>query len=507
MLFEDAKRKILKAFATGINPVTIYQDISEDDYIAILSAVKKTIPFKKPNQNQSLILFLYAGCLKFDRWLAPTPTILNNEFINMYQLFVDALVKAEGKVSDNTNVFLLRILKNRIFSDLDSVPLQSIAADVIEYFVKKVSEIPSPINIEKRREFEEEKSKVQAIISGIKDGSLTTSIVTRIPYIVHLQQLKVNLTWNNLDAVVELTPVFNDIPLFVKCEPAGQPVGPSRWQSGITTIKISFNAIINTDAEVPSLLHYEGEDLPIQGWSKDFVYAYGLIHDVSWKIRLSHEGEKQWVPAPRDLPEAEVEICSNAMARIFWKKKGSPGALYKVFHPIADPLNLDLGCIEQPLWHLRCKWIAVTYLAMGETNEALFWLNVGVEALFKERFELVGRIFGRSNIEEELAGTSVYWDEANEIVTKQYPELIGKIDWPETGAHVSIYRKLKYVYKHFPMRETIKELLANYSLISKHRNALFHGAIEERLSAGDAKVAIKAFDWIDQYHEPTLVKE
>ena len=293
----------------------------------------------------------------------------------------------------------------------------------------------------------------------------------------------------------------------MKCEPAGQPAGPSRWQSGTTSIQISFNGLINTDAEVPSLLHYEGEHLPIPGWSKDFVYAYGLIHDVSWEIRLSYDGEKQWIPAPRDIPEAEIEVSSSNMGRIFWKVKNSPGALYKVFHPVTEVQKIDLGTVTQPPWHLRCKWIAASYLAMGETNESLFWLNVGVEALFKERFAQIGKAFNHPDLEEELAGANVYWDEANDIVIKQHPELTNKIDWPDAGAHVSIYRKLKYVYKHFKMHTNIKDLLANYTVISKHRNALFHGATEVRLSAEDAKNAIIAFDWIEQNHGPALSEE
>ena len=221
MHFEDAKRNILRRFPLGTDPVSIYQHISDEDYVALLAAVKKSIPFSKPNQNQSLTLFLYSGCLKFDRWLAPTPTVLNEKHTNRYKEFVNALIQAERGVSDNTGVFILRILKNDLFSELDSIPVELITSDALDSFSKKISDVPSPSHMEKHREFIEEKQKIEAIIDGIRDGTLKTTIRTKIPYIVHLKPLELSLQWSGLTTVIKLAPAFADIPSFVSIRSQG----------------------------------------------------------------------------------------------------------------------------------------------------------------------------------------------------------------------------------------------------------------------------------------------
>ena len=138
------------------------------------------------------------------------------------------------------------------------------------------------------------------------------------------------------------------------------------------------------------------------------------------------------------------------------------------------------------------------YLEIGETNEALFWLNAGIESLFQNRFKEIALATGRTNLEDELNSPNVYWNDAEEIVKKQFPELAGKIEWPDSKSHVSLYKKLKCLHTFVPMKTSVKELTAKYNKISKHRNSLVHGVIDQPLPANVVKEALSSFDWINE---------
>jgi hypothetical protein len=90
-----------------------------------------------------------------------------------------------------------------------------------------------------------------------------------------------------------------------------------------------------------------------------------------------------------------------------------------------------------------------------------------------------------------------FWASAEEIVSIQFPGIAGKIKWPDDQIHVSIYGKLKYLYRKFEMKTLIKELFSHYSAISSHRNSLFHGVLDKRLPVECVTQAIESFDWID----------
>jgi hypothetical protein len=136
------------------------------------------------------------------------------------------------------------------------------------------------------------------------------------------------------------------------------------------------------------------------------------------------------------------------------------------------------------------------YLEVGETNEALFWINVGVEALFQHRFRQISQTINDPELFDELSSPKAYWHEAEEVVREQFPELADRISWPGTTKHVSVYQKLKYLYRRVSMKTSVNEMISNYSKVSKNRNALFHGATEKRLPVNAVEKAISSFDWI-----------
>jgi len=497
-----AKKWMLEHFNRGTDVISVYPRYDEDEYLNVLNAIEKYLPFDKPKYDFSSRLFLYAGCLKFNRWVAPSPIIVHDGLADKFASFVTALKRVERGNPDNVSTFLLHQVRYDLFSSVESIPLGKIEAKAVHDLQSLINEIPSPTNRTKLEEFLREKNDIDAILSGILDGSFRTRISTQIPYIVHLQPIRVNFSWQGIATTVTFSPTFFEPNSVAKLQPAGQPVGPSRWQSGVTDVILEFSALIDGDAWTPSLLSIDFDKLPFNtlpydGWPKCFTIAFSITHDLVWLLRLKHDGEKQWVPVPRDFTKIECEFRSSLKERLDWKLKGSPGALLKGFSPSDELRVIELEGLESIKWHERCRSLATMYLEIGETNEALFWLNVGVEALFQARFREISKALNKPDLEADLESSKAFWDLAKDVVRQQFPEIVDKIDWPETEAHVSMYKRIKYLYKLVPMKTSIRETLSHYSKVSKYRNALFHGTSEARLAIPIVDEALASFDWLE----------
>ncbi len=137
------------------------------------------------------------------------------------------------------------------------------------------------------------------------------------------------------------------------------------------------------------------------------------------------------------------------------------------------------------------------YLELGDTNEALFWLNVATESLIAQRFDEIESVTSRSGLASSLGSPKEFWAEAEMLLSKQFPDMKGKVKWPTGVIHVSVYGKLKALYRLVPMRTALDELLAKYREISGLRNDLFHGKSSVRVPVATVQTASEALKWID----------
>ena len=494
---QQAKQRVLQTFPPNSNPVNYFQNYSEQFYLDTLTALRSTIPFRNSTENHSLSLFLYAGCLRFERWFAPSPYVVPKNLAENFDEFVQALIKAEGGSSGNTVTLELHRIRNRVYAKFDECPVTRVHVQRLDDFKRQIQQIRVAANPAKNKEFLEQRSELLAILSGLQDRSLRTRVRTRLPYVLHRAPLSLSLQWNNIPTQVSISPNFQpSAETFAAVTPTALPVGASRWQAGSTTVEIEFAALIDGDIYTESLQAIEEQETPVPGWPKCFTLTFTLIHEISWHLRNKYGGEQQWVPAPRDLSDIELSLQNAAQDRISWKLKSSPANLIEGFTPPEEVTEIDLGHLTPLDWSTKCRSLAAMYVELGETNEALFWLNVAVEALFKERFAEIATQTKRSNLESELNSPKAFWTPAEEIVAEQFPEMADKVRWPETEVHVSIYAKLKYLYKNVEMTTSVKVLLRHYRKISEHRNALFHGVSDHRISLEAVQKAFSSYDWI-----------
>ncbi|MGB5180461.1 MAG: hypothetical protein WBP44_17245, partial [Gammaproteobacteria bacterium] len=415
-------KRLEEMFPAESNPARDFHKHSEADYLSILDSVRRHIRLGSEKARLCVLHFLYSGCLKFDRFAVPTPFVVDQAQQGHFEKFLRALIDAEHGNPMNTATFMVRAVRGQIYRESDNRPLSSVHPSAIENYRREVEKIPVPDHSEKLREFLEEKEKCLAILDGLADTSLRTTIKTRIPFVLHLSPLLLTFNWRGISVRMDATPTFMPSSgSFVNSDGAIQEAGPSRWQAGYTDLEMQFEALIDCDAFAESLQGLHEEELPVDGWPKCFSVAFHILRDVAWQLRLEHEGERQWIPAPRDIGDVEWTISSTHRNQIEWKRKGSPAALMHVFVPSSERLMLDLGDLTEPRWSDQCRSLAIMYFEMGQRDEALFWLNVGVEALFEERFREIAQASGLTSLEKDLVGPKAFWAQAEEVVAAQYP--------------------------------------------------------------------------------------
>ena len=117
---------------------------------------------------------------------------------------------------------------------------------------------------------------------------------------------------------------------------------------------------------------------------------------------------------------------------------------------------------------------------------------MSVEALVEE---FVQRIASTKELLAEIEGDEHKFDTAEEILVEQFPEMKGKVNWPNTVIHTSVFTKFKRALKISGKTISQKEVLKKYSQVNAKRNALFHGGNAE-IDVDDVEKAFDAYDWL-----------
>ncbi len=499
------KREITDTFTPGQDPIASAGHISDEDLEKMLDAISSAIPFPKAEQNHSLSLFLYAGCRRFDRWFAPSPYIVPVQHRARFSKFVSALKRAEHGDPTNCATFELHEIRDDLFAAFDEGPIAAVDVVKLSDFDRRIARILAPQREVKRNEYFAQKEDLRVILDGIRDGSLRTEFKFDVPYVIHEQHLDVGFTWKGTCGCMEARPQFRPSgESFVNVEGGvALSVGASRWQTGTSTVIVQIAALVDGSAYTERLQAIAGHEFPVPGWPKSFTTAFEIFHDVVSQLRERHGGRQDWIPAPRDLSHLEFCLRTSKKPLISWLVKGSPASVMEAFSAPQGTLTIELGEIGPVRWVVECKSRAKMYLELGDTNEALFWLNVGVEALISTRFVEIENRTGIIGLADELGGPKEFWAQSEEVLVRQFPEMSGKVKWPTARVHASVFGKLKALYRRLPMHTSIDDLLRRYSEISGERNDLFHGNRSGRVSVTSVLIALAALDWVDDNMWPS----
>jgi hypothetical protein len=501
-----AKQRITALFLPGSDPVAATATIGDDEMEALLDAIVPSLPLRRPSQMAAISMFLFEGCRRFDRWFAPSPYVVPTRHSERFCKFVNAFRRAERGDPTNCAVFRIHQIRDLVYKHFDGVPLVTIAASKVARYMEQISQISAPSHPVKKAEFEQQKTELTAILGGLGDRSLRTFFQFRIPYVLHKQILEVNFIWGSIAMRARIVPSFHhsEESIVKTGQAAALSIGASRWQTGTSSITIEQEALVDGSAYTDRLQTLPGRDLPVDGWPKSFTWAFSIFHDLVWRLRNEYGGHQDWIPAPRDLSDLELWLRTGSISSLSYIRKGSPATLLEVFVPNKELVSVNLGELGRLPWSTECRVRADMYLELGDTNEALFWLNVAVESLIAKRFSEIEAMIDRPGLVDELGSPREFWSQAEAIVAKQFPEIASKIKWPSAPIHISIYGKLKALYRLVPMRTSVKEVEYYYREISGERNDLFHGNRSTRTTVATVEVASTALAWIDANMWPLI---
>ncbi|BCX67123.1 hypothetical protein [Pseudomonas izuensis] len=494
-----AKRRIMEVFVPGFDSAVSAKSLSDEEMEAILDAVTGSLPFRKPAQMLALSMFLFEGVKRFDRWFSPSPYVVPLNQHERFAKFVNAFWRIERDEPMNCPVFKLHLIKDLVFKQFDEKPIDAIAPSEVLQFQHQVEKISAPTSSVKMTEFIQQKSELLFVLNGLIDRSLRTIFRFRIPYVLHKQPLEVEFTWCGVPMRALVTPSFRATEeSFIQTgDNAALSAGASRWQTGSSVITIEREGLVDGSAFTDRLQAVPGSEFPVNGWPKSFTLAFSIFHDLAWRLRTDHAGHQDWIPAPRDLSDLEFWIKTSSNDSLGYIRKGSPAALLEIFTPTENSLNIVLGELTRLPWSAECRVRANMYLELGDTNEALFWLNVAVESLITQRFQEIEVALGRPGLAADLGSPREFWSEAEAILSKQFPDMTGKVIWPSAPIHVSIFGKLKSLYRLVPMKTSAGELTRKYQVVSGERNDLFHGKRTSRVTVATVEAASQALSWID----------
>ncbi len=416
-----------------------------------------------------------------------------------FDRFLSALLLSE-KDTSNTSGFLAKSALWDLFDLLDRKRLndQHMLSALVE-LEARLNGLPVPTHPIAQAGFAKITSDCHAIINAARHGALRTTIRTKLPLLPVITPTTINTQWKLISTTVVLTPFPTDprnTPLSTEGEAAVIPFTPSQWQQGHCDVQIDLAALVDRARSAPSLTSLRTLPSPYKGWPGIFFDAFEILDAVIWKLRQEQQDlPGKWIPTPSDVATIEWELWAGE-TQINTVTMGPPGVVR--FSDVPSERQIITLDISEPIeWHKRCRILAEHYLASGETNEALFWLNVGIEALFETLSKAICTSKGINF--DDLSSREAYWDAAEEVLASQFPDMAKKVRWPEPMRGIpSWFTRIRYLSKLVPLKRSAKDIGEQYARIQQHRSVLFHGIREGRETVESVNEALSAFEWLEE---------
>lgn len=495
MRFADAREFVENNFTDNDEVVKQSREYSRKKFRKILFTLGTGSKFTEHKLGLAGERFLYAGCLRFDRWYSPGPYVVHHKDREYYEQFLTTL-QATGTTPDNTSSLELGLLKWDIYDALDRTSPDEVSSDEIEAWKSRLTDIPRPSSPQKRGDYAGFSDDCKGLIKGAQEASLETVLTTVIPIVPLEKPTTVNCTWRNLEVSITFEP-HHRIPQNTFVNPGEDsialPIESSQWQHGITETNISIQGLLDAQAPEPSLTS-PPHSSPSTNWPAMWVFSFELLEAVLWKLRVDADGPANWSFSPNDIGAITWKIMVGDQV-IDSLTQDPPGVTLKIIGSKEGQDTVDMGTLSLVPWFVRCKELAKDYATAGETSEAVFWLNVGAEALFDIRCR---DICSNAAVDYELLSSGrSYWEKAREFVAEQMPDEAERIEWPEAASGTpSWFTQIRELGEHVELAASTEKFLSEYSKIHKHRNDVFHGDRRDRVSPSEVAEGAEALSWL-----------
>ncbi|WP_168787658.1 hypothetical protein [Paraburkholderia aromaticivorans] len=454
--------------------------------------------------------FLFDFCARHDRWRIPTPFTVTLEHQASFRKCAAMLSGYESISPMNSSVFVLHALRDELYEKFADVPLP--LADeglaLLDDISSRIGAIVRPWTSTKATEFDSELAVVTSIVDGLRDGTLRTILRTSLPYAISAQTIELRTVHRGIQLTGSLTPKISKSSVAFDSGGTGAvaaEMNTSRWPSGVTSVELHFAALIDPSVEAPALRIPSAGSIQGESWPNGFNVAFDVIYEVCWHVRYQQSETFGWIPSPSDIGQLESRMTcsSNKDFGLIWRN--NPASLMKAFMPPSEPLIVEDEMRAMP-WHRKCRELAQQHARVGDTREALFWLNVGTESLINDRMRAEVAKSGSPIDLNSLDSSDAYWDEARQLVEATSQEVADQIDWPTDTRKPSRFKQLKYVCRKIKGAPPLSNVQSNYSKVSKDRNALFHGENEAPISVETVREATAGYEWLDQHFFPDAEK-
>lgn len=473
-----------------------YESLSKSDYVSMFHSISDYFPYTNRQLKIAVSKFLYYGADKFNKFSIPTPYNTSNEDFITFKKFLDALCLQEGENSVNTPVLKLHKIKWEIYNDYNFSKLNSSTLSHLSVMSNQVEEIdiPTECGSDKLVEFNKQKSELLSLISGLLSNSLFTKIRTRLPY-RFARNTSISFKINQIDFAVKISPHYiGNMDTFWSVNDGAimENVGASKWQNSISEIEIVINCLIDdSKVEAPLIIASHNDSATTENWNFLYKITYDIIEKVWWHFIDKDIATSSWCPVPKDIPFIEFSQWHNE-EQLEFKLTSNPSNIHSIHQNNDEEENYVFDSLEEVAWTKKCFLYAKISLEIGQFKEALFWLNVATESLLED---FICFIVKEEDVREELLKGVSTFASAEEILSKQFPEMKGRVQWPKSTKHPSVFNKLKQVFKLAKTDLSEKEVLKKYSIISSDRNFLFHGSNID-LQSEKIKKAFEAYDWL-----------
>lgn len=335
------------------------------------------------------------------------------------------------------------------------------------------------------------RNEVVGLIKDIRNGHVRTKIHTSLPSKLTNADAIIVLKVNGVNVKVNICnhSQGSSLPgISIKEGSTMSVSGPSMWTTTTCELDIEAECLMDGLEYKSSVTLQKKEDN--RYWIAAFDFTYRVISALWMYFQQKEIMSTTWPPLPNDIHY--IDYCVVGRNGKYDSERSTNPALIYHFAPLKKaPQHYEFN-EDMPNWSVYAYQFAKVYAQSGQLKESIFWLNVSVEALIEE---FIQKVATSKEKLAEIEGEERKYDTAEEILAEQYPEMKGKVKWPDIVIHTSVYTKLKRSIKESSLVDSQKEILKKYSQVSSKRNTLFHGGSID-IGVDDVEKAFNAYDWL-----------
>lgn len=464
----------------------IYESLKEDEIRQIYYALHNKLPGKDMSLNYAFIYFLTFAMQRYNRFgnLRRTDT---DDLLGRYQNMLICLKKLEPKAHIFSWWHDMNLIRWHVYRKCAN---KAFNEELKTYIDDRINELNTIRINGVDSDVEKTRQELMRLLCSFKSG-IVTNITTTLPYKLIQKNSTFHLYVDGIEVDLSIENEITSSPIQhaqFNRDATLDEMGLSKNSYSQSTLTFNFHCLIDDWASIDSVSYSDKEEF---SWSYLYDFTYKAIRTVWYHLQSLGDDYVTWPPLPQDIGSINWSVRSGK--NIF--DSGyltNPATGFTISSNNRGGMHFEISHETVPHWSDNTYYYARLYAKSGQTEEVIFWINVATEALIDE---FLKNISPDSTTYNNLSSQESKFQSAEEILSEQFPEMAGKVSWPNLTIPASVYTKLKRALEYLNQSKKQKEsIIRLYSFISKKRNALFHGSSHD-IHPEDIK---KVFDSYNQ---------